>query len=307
MGRRICVLGTLLLSAAAVLAQETGPPPVISIAREELKPGMAPAHARSAANFVAAVGRANAPVHRVALTPVSGDDNVVLYLAAYGSFADVETALKKMDEAQATNAAFKADVDRIVREGADQHTSQRTAYFTLRTDLSYHPRSAQEVGRSRFISIGTTRIKPGRVPDYVDYIKALNAAREKIGADVHTAVYQVFSGAPNGTFLTFISMRSLSEIDEARQRIEQSQKALDEALGGPDVVKQRRMLISEIVADGYNTIYAMDPSLSRPNAVIVAADPDFWTPKPAATKALAAKKEAPKAKEEAKAKEAPKP
>ena len=38
-------------------------------------------------------------------------------------------------------------------------------------------------------------------------------------------------------------------------------------------MKQRRMLISEIVADGYNPIYAMDPSLSRANAVIAAADP----------------------------------
>jgi hypothetical protein len=46
----------------------------------------------------------------------------------------------------------------------------------------------------------------------------------------------------------------------------------------------------------------MDPSLSRPNALIAAADPDFWSPKPAAaTKALAAKKATPKAKE------APKP
>jgi hypothetical protein len=76
---------------------------------------------------------------------------------------------------------------------------------------------------------------------------------------------------------------------------------MEEALGGADVAKQRRMLISEIVADGFNTVYAMEPSLSRPTALIAAADPDFWNPKPAAaTKALAAKKEAPKAKEASK-------
>ena len=86
-------------------------------------------------------------------------------------------------------------------------------------------------------------------------------------------------------------MRNLSELDEARQKAEQSQKALDEALGGAEAVKQRRMLISDIVAEGFNTVYAMEPTLSRPPAQIVAADPDFWTPKPANVKAMAAKKE----------------
>jgi hypothetical protein len=302
MDRRLCILGTLVLSASAVLAQDAGPPTVIAIAREEIKPGRMAPHTRSAASFVAAAAKANAPLHRIALVPVSGDENAVVYLQAFGSFADVEANHKQFDETVTANAAFKTELDRLDREEVDQHASQRTAYYTLRADLSYHPRGAEHTARSRFMSVSTTRIKPGRVPDYAAYIKALNAARDKIGSEVHTAVYQVASGAPNGTFLTFTSMRSLSEIDDARHRVEQSQKALEEALGGPDVVKQRRMLISEIVADGYNTIYAMDPSLSRPTALIVAADPDFWNPKPAAaSKALAAKKEAPKTKE------APKP
>ncbi|HEY2944070.1 MAG TPA: hypothetical protein VGN09_16670 [Vicinamibacteria bacterium] len=309
MDRRLGVLGTLILSASAVLAQEaSGPPKVLAIAREEIKPGKGGAHAKSVASFIAAVTRANAPVYRIGLTPVSGDDNAVVYLQAFASFAEVEAAHQELEKTIAANAAFKADLDRLDREEVDQHASQRTAYYTLRSDLSYHPRTAEQTGKSRFMSVNTTRIKPGRLVDYADYIKALNVAREKAGADVHTAVYQVLSGAPTGTFLSFTSLRSLAEIDDARQRIEQQQKAIDEALGGPDVVKQRRLLLSEIVADGYNTIYAMEPSLSRPTAVIAAADPDFWNPKPAAaTKALAAKKAAPKAKEAAQEKEAPKP
>jgi hypothetical protein len=301
MDRRLCVLGTLILSASAVLAQDAGPPKVIALAREEIKAGRGTAHARSAASFVVAANKANAPIHRIALVPVSGDDNAVVYIQAFGSFADVEAAHKQMEETIAANAAFKAELDRLDREEVDQHASQRTAYYTLRPELSYEPRTAEQTGKSRFMSVTTTRIKPGRVPDYVDYIKSLNVARKKAGVDVHTAVYQVFSGAPTGTFLSFASMRSLSDIDDVRQKMEESQKALDEALGGPDVVKQRRMLISEIVADGFNTIYAMEPSLSRPTALIAAADPDFWNPKPAAaTKALAAKKATPKAKEEPK-------
>lgn len=299
MDRRLPILGALVLSASAVLAEDAGPPKVIAVAREEIKPGRATAHARSAASFVAAANKANAPIHRIALVPISGDDNAVVYLQAFGSFADVEAAYKQMEETVAANAAFKAELDRLDREEVDQHASQRKAYYALRSDLSYQPRTAEETGKSRFMSVGTTRIKPGRVPDYVDYIKSLNAARKKAGVEAHTAVYQVVTGAPNGTFLSFSSLRSLSEIDENRQKMEQTQKALEEALGGAEVVRQRRQLISEIVADGFNTIYAMEPTLSRPTAVIAAADPDFWNPKPAAaTKALAAKKET-KAKEAA--------
>jgi hypothetical protein len=290
-----------MLSATAVLAQDAGPPKVISLAREEIKPGRGSAHAKSAASFIAAANKANAPIHRIALVPVSGDDNAVVYIQAFDSFADVEASYKQMEEAVAANASFKAELDRLDREEVDQHASQRRAYYTLRADLSYEPRTAEQTGKSRFMSVTTTRIKPGRGPDYVDYIKSLNVARKKAGVDVHTAVYQVATGAPTGTFLSFTSLRSLSDLDDIRQRGEQSQKAMEEALGGAEVVRQRRMLISEIVADGFNTVYAMEPSLSRPTALIAAADPDFWNPKPAAaTKALAAKKET-------KAQEAPKP
>jgi hypothetical protein len=290
-----------VLSATAALAQEAGPPKVIALSREEIKPGRGAAHARSAASFVAAANKANAPLHRIALVPISGDDNAVVYLQAFGSFADVEASYKQMQETVAANAAFKAELDRLDREEVDQHASQRTAYYTLRADLSYEPRTADQTAKARFMSVTTTRIKPGRAPDYVDYIKSLNVARKKAGVDAHTAVYQVATGAANGTFLVFSSLRSLSDLDDMRERTEQSQKALDDALGGAEVVRQRRLLISEIVADGFNTIYAMEPSLSRPTAQIAAADPDFWNPKPAASvKALASKKEN-------KAKEAPKP
>ena len=67
MDRRLCVLGALMLSASAVLAQDAGPPKVIAIAREEIKPGRGSAHAKSVASFIAAVNRADAPIHRMPL------------------------------------------------------------------------------------------------------------------------------------------------------------------------------------------------------------------------------------------------
>ena len=57
--------------------------------------------------------------------------------------------------------------------------------------------------------------------------------REKANADwIHTAVYQVITGAPVGTFVTFTLNRSLAEWDELTAKMQERNKAIDAALGG---------------------------------------------------------------------------
>ena len=62
------------------------------------------------------------------------------------------------------------------------------------------------------------------------------------------------------------------------------------------VVKMRRDLIAEILVESPTTnVYTVSREDSLPSAQFAAADPDFWSPKPAAAgKALATKKETPK-------------
>src|SRR6266545_2634343 len=81
------LLGVLLLSAAATAAQEqtSGPPPVLAIGQEEIKPGSMGAHDKQVASYLALFNRANVGASRLGLVPVSGDDNQVLYLEGYAS------------------------------------------------------------------------------------------------------------------------------------------------------------------------------------------------------------------------------
>ncbi len=51
-------------------------------------------HAKVAASFAALAAKANAPNYRIGLTPISGDDNAVLYLEAHPSFAALEAAAR---------------------------------------------------------------------------------------------------------------------------------------------------------------------------------------------------------------------
>ncbi len=282
----------LLVPASAGAQAPEGPPPVFAITREEIKPGQMGPHEKTAASYVAMLAKANPGSYRLALVPVSGDQNAVLYTQGFPSFAAVEADAKATQAALAANPAYRAEMDRVEREGIPQHDSQRVSYYRYRPDLSYRPMSPREVGTARYASITTTRVKPGRLPDYVDYLKGLNVAREKAGVtDISTAVYEVATGAPAGTLLILGTRQSLKEFDDDFARTPDRQKAVDAALGGPEVVKIRRMLISEIIADSQNAIYAFAPSISRPPAFIAAGDPAFWTPAAKApAKALATTK-----------------
>jgi hypothetical protein len=282
-----------LLSCGASVAEESagGPPPVLAIGREEIPPGRMPAHEQNAAGFVSVLNRAGAASHRIALVPLSGDDNQVLYLEAYDSFAGFEEARRQFDQAVAANAALRTEMDQLGRDNVQLHNSQKTTLARYRADLSYRPKPREETARARYFSVTSVRVKAGRGPDLAEWIKQGNAARAKANIDDHTAVYQVASGAPFGTFLFFSSHKSLKEWDEGFARGEQERKAIEEALGGPVVVASRRQIASDITMEVVNTLYAINPAMSRPTAEMAAVDPDFWTPKPAVAsgKALAKK------------------
>jgi hypothetical protein len=174
------------------------------------------------------------------------------------------------------------------------HASQKTALAIFRPDLSFRPVRMDEVAKARYFSVNTTRLNLGQMPAYEAYTKALNAAREKINADwVHTTVYQLVSGAPANTFVTFTLFRSLKEWDEITAKMVERNKAVDEALGGEEVAKERRKQAREMMAESTSALYALTPAISRPSPQFMAYDPDFWRPKPKAeVKALASKKEA---------------
>lgn len=280
----------LLSVAAAAQEQPAGPPPVLSISQEEIKPGSMGSHEKQVASYLALFNRANVGGHRLGLVPVSGDDNQVVYLEGYPSFAELEVTRKKMEDTFAASPALQAELDALEQRTGPMHATQKTMLAVYRPDLSYRPHGMEGVAKSRYFSVSTSRINSGRTTDYEEWVKQLNRAREKANLDEHTAVYQVLSGAPFGTFMTFFAYRSLSEWDAFGRNMQARNKAIDEALGGEVVVKQRREMAEAIFAASQSNLYAFNPKISRPATQFAAADPDFWSPKVAA-KALATKKE----------------
>lgn len=277
--RCVPLLGLLLCAGADALAQQS-PVQVLVINREQFKPGNMAGHNRHIPAFYALFDKAKVGSPRLGLVPFAGDQNHILYLEGYQTFAEVETTGKKMEETFAGSATLQAELDGLTKLTDSLHDSQTMMIAVRRQDLSYRPLMVDGVAKSRFLSLATTRVNTGRGTAYADYVKQTNAAREKAGLDEHTTVWQVTSGAPAGTFLSFVWYRSLAEIDAARKGTDARTRKLEEALGGPVVVQQRQKMLSENVAQTTLSMYSVNRGISRPSPEFLAADPDFWKPIP---------------------------
>lgn len=284
------VAAVLLACAGVSAAQESaGPPPVLVVTREQFKPGNMPEHNKQIPAFYALFERAKVGTYRLGLFPVSGDLNHLLYLEGYPSYADMEATQKTMDDVMAASPALQAEFAALTAKNDRLHESQTAWIARLRPELSYRPNTRAMTGRARYFSVTTLRVNTGRGPDFVDYVKQTNAAREKANLDEHSSVYQVGTGAPAGTYLLLSTFRSLAEADEAFAGRDAREKKLEEAFGGAVVVRERQKAIAEILAQNTTSLYSIDRTISRPRPEFVTADPDFWKPKEPAKKEPARK------------------
>jgi hypothetical protein len=266
------LLATLLAAPVAAPAQEmSGPPKVLLFEWETLKPGTGAVHEKVAAGFAALAEKTKSPGYWIGASAMSGDENGALFLGGFPSFAAVQK-WREMDEAAAGSASVRAEVEKLEKAGAGTHLSQRAVYATYQEDVSFHPPGPADMGKARFVEVTVTRIKPGRIPDYWEFLKTGNQAREKAGFPGKAAVFLSQSGAPTGTVIIVRPLASLAELDAYFM------KPFIAALGGEEGWKKLRGAYAEIAEESTRNVYALNPKLSRPHPAIVAADKGFWTP-----------------------------
>jgi hypothetical protein len=275
--RRFLILMSFLMSFPAFAADDMAarPPKVMLFEWESLRPDSGAAHDKVAAGFAALAARAKSKVHWIGLNPVSGDENLALFLGGFPSFAAAEEARNAEDAAIAASPALRAERDRLEKAGAGVHTAQRAVWATYQDELSFHPLDQADVGKARYMEVIVTRVRPGRIPDYVEFLKAANQGREKAKLDVHFAVFQVASGAPTGTFVILRPLASMAQLDE------DGMKATVAALG-EEAWKKMRTSYAEFVEENTRTLFAINPKISNPYPGIAGADPSFWKAKAAA-------------------------
>jgi hypothetical protein len=270
----LVLLVSICAPAFAQTPEPMGPPPVLLIVREDIKAGKMPAHSKHSASYAAAFAKLQTTNHRIALVPVAGNENEVVYITGAGSFAEIEKIQKDTDKAMSSvTGPMKAQLDRLNNEQPDLHSAMRDLLTVYRQELSFN--ANVNIAQMRYFTITTVRVRPGHDAEYADYIRSVvNVARDKAKVDnFHLACFQVISGAPGGTYMFFRPMKSLAELDQnvgAKVRAAMSndmKKAADKA--NADAV-----IISE------SATYAFEPSMSYVPKDMAAQDPGFWNPKP---------------------------
>jgi hypothetical protein len=271
MKKSLLVVFVLFVASLPVLAQE-GPPKVLLIVREEIKAGMMPAHNRHSAEYASIFAKLQTPNERIALVPVAGSENEVVYLNAANSFAEIEKINQETDKKMsAVNASMQSQVDRLDKEASTLHAAMRDMLAIYRPELSFNP--GVDVPRMRYFSVTTVRIRPGHDAQYAEYVqKIVNAAREKAKVtNFHVATYQVISGTAGGTYLIFRPMKSLAEFDEGINMKVRAAMSDDQR-------KDADKMYGEAVMSTDVSTYAFAPRMSFVSKEFAAADPGFWHP-----------------------------
>src|SRR6185436_1034790 len=137
----LLVAVTLLISVfSQVLAQEPampGPPKVLYVVREDIKPGMMGAHNIHSANFANIFRTLGTTNHRIAMVPVAGSENEVVYITGADSFAELENILNGTDKKMAgASGNTKAELDRLDKEAPVLHAGMRDMLTIYRPELS---------------------------------------------------------------------------------------------------------------------------------------------------------------------------
>ena len=260
------VLGGVSLCAA----QEKGPPKVLSVFREVLKPGEGGmVHEKAESAFVQAFTKANWPTHYLAVTSLSGKPRA-LFFVGYDSFA----AWEKDNKATEKNATLAAALDRASMADGELLSEAEGLTFVYRPDQSLRADSVQ-IAHMRYFEITVFHVKPGHEKDWDDAVKLVTPAYEKM-PDARWATFETAYGAPSGTYAIFTPMKSLDEVDKAYARDKDFMAAMGEA-----GMKRLSELSAAAIDSIESNLFQFAPKMSYVSDDWIKADPGFWKPKAA--------------------------
>jgi hypothetical protein len=203
-------------------------------------------------------------------TNITGDEREVTFLTFHDSFASVEKSLGAFESIERAVHMKDASFD---REAAESEQASHSALFKLRDDLSYNPTKVDPAHTTRW-RVLVVGLKPGRATAFAELAKERIELYKKGNLDEHWIAYQSMSGPPAIVFVT--ALRSLADLDA-------DQSEARKAIFTPSVQRQHDAVVQETVAYTEINYVAVRPEMSRPAPALVAANPDFWTVKEAAT------------------------
>jgi hypothetical protein len=279
----VIALSSLFLPALATGAETQtaamGPPKVLQIGREQVKPGKNALHEKVEASWPLLFANAHWPTHWLGMTSLTGP-NEAWFVVGFDSLAAWEKDNRDMEK----TPALKTQSDQLSQKDGELLSGTNSIAAVYNEEFSYRPNV--KLGEMRYFAVVTLHVRPGHDNDFTEARKLAKAAHEKANMDEHWAYYQVISGAPTGTYLIFAPMKSLKEADAYPSL---HGKAYKDALGEEGQKKMRELESTAILSSETN-LFEFKPKMSYVSKETAAADPAFWMPKSESPKASIQKK-----------------
>jgi hypothetical protein len=269
-------LSLLFIGSGIASAQENmGPPKVLVIMREYLKPGKAGStHEKTESAFVHAMAAAKWPTHYFGMDSLSGPSRS-LFLVGYPSFA----AWEKDNLATQKNTTLSAAFDRASLADGDLLTSYESSTSVYREDMSL--RATVNIAQMRYFEITQFVVRPGHEKEFEALAKIYVDGFGKAVPDAHWATFERQYGASTGAsvgdvFLVFNPMKSLAEVDTSFADSKKFANSLSEG-----EKKKLAELTAACIESVQTNLFAFNPKESYPPDEWIKAD-EFWKPKASA-------------------------
>lgn len=234
---------------------------------------------------IAAINRQNKGDAWLAMETDYGPMNRVSFISTRQGYADIAKggdafmgAMQKSLGKPGTDKLF-ADFNQTL---ASSWSELRRRRWDLSSNAPADPAAmAKMLGETRYLRTVIVHVRPGRGPELEALLKEIKAAREKSSPDVTTLVSQSEAGQQGAVFYITTLEKSMGGFD--------SVTSLRKAMGD-EGFEHYLKVASEIVENTETMISHFLPELSSPPADVMAAAPDYWTPKETVAKASTPKK-----------------
>jgi hypothetical protein len=240
------------------------PPNILRITRSLAKPGSRVELARARARRAEALVNARWPRPSIALTSVTGPDEV-WRLTGYEAFEawneDLETSCRMH--------VLSSLLELLDQEEGDLIQESREVTAVYRPEISYRPEF--DWADMRFLDVITIQLRPGHHAEYLQNRKLVMDAHQRAALDEHILIYTVSSGWRSGTYLILRPLRSLRDLDLME---EMHGKRYGEILGD-DNRKRVIELFAASVEREEEEYFAVDARASHITAAWSAAESDY--------------------------------
>lgn len=252
----------------------TVPPKLLVLVHQEFRFGKESARAKLAASISRACDHLTVPNSWIDLQSITGPPEGFSF-DPFDSFEQIDKAFVAWGQIFTSHP----ELARMQDEMRALQTSERAIIAVRRDDLGYR-KDRIDLSKARFMRVLEVRLRPGHESDFVEAFKTLNAAYEKIDADMPWVVYQANVGIPSPAFIVFVPMRVLKENDALLARSDKLRDA-----EGEEGFQRMQQIARDAYASTESNLYSISVATSHVSKEFASGDPEFWSVKPAASPA----------------------